>query len=155
DKARLVRRIAHEPLPPPRRLDPRIPRDLETVILKATAKDPAARYADAAALADDLRCFLQHRPVRARRAGWAERPRRGCRRPPALAATRALAAAALLALAAAVLGQIGAWNALDEMTHEQRRAEERLALLRQTARASQLQAARLGRDRGLLLCKQG
>ena len=52
---------------PPRILDPTIPRDLETIVLKAIAREPGHRYATAEALAEDLRCFLDDRPIRARR----------------------------------------------------------------------------------------
>ncbi|HXY35994.1 MAG TPA: serine/threonine-protein kinase [Planctomycetaceae bacterium] len=58
-------------LPPARGVNPKIPRDLEAIILKAAAKDPAARYDSAASLRDDLLRFLAARPVRARgAAGW-------------------------------------------------------------------------------------
>ena len=62
------------------RLDPRIPRDLETIVLKAIAKEPARRYPTAEELAEDLRRFLEDRPIRARRASSAERLLRWCRR---------------------------------------------------------------------------
>ena len=53
---------------------PGVPRDLETIVHKAIEKDPADRYATAAELADDLRRFLDDRPIVARRVGSAERP---------------------------------------------------------------------------------
>jgi serine/threonine protein kinase len=56
----------------PRRYDARVPRDLEKIILKAMARDPAERYASSAALAEDLRLFLADPPVRARRASPVE-----------------------------------------------------------------------------------
>ena len=61
--ALLERVRTNEPLHPSR-CDPHIPRDLETVILKAMAKDPAERYATAEALVEELRCFLADRPIR-------------------------------------------------------------------------------------------
>jgi hypothetical protein len=67
DRSRLLRRIAEEEPRPPRRLDRRIPRDLETVVLKAMAKDPARRYQSAGELAADLGRFLEGVPVLARR----------------------------------------------------------------------------------------
>jgi serine/threonine protein kinase/tetratricopeptide (TPR) repeat protein len=75
---------SREPLPP-RKLIPALPRDLETIILKAMAKEPKRRYT-AAGLAEDLQRFLDHRPLRARRAGPVERFARWSRRNPAIAA---------------------------------------------------------------------
>lgn len=68
----------------PRRIDPRIPRDLETVVLKALHKRPADRYESAAELADDLERFLKLEPVRARRISPAGQVWRFTRRRPAV-----------------------------------------------------------------------
>jgi tetratricopeptide (TPR) repeat protein len=84
---------------PVRRLQPQVPRDLETVCLKCLEKEPGRRYATAAALADDLRRFLDGRPVRARPAGAAARLLRWARRRPALAALVAVSLTAAAALA--------------------------------------------------------
>jgi tRNA A-37 threonylcarbamoyl transferase component Bud32 len=67
---------------PPRRLKEDIPRDLETVCLKAMAKSPAGRYQHASALAEDLRRFLTGEPILARREGYAKHFARWCRRYP-------------------------------------------------------------------------
>src|SRR5262249_9545311 len=75
---------------PPRRLQPRLPRDLETICLKALAKEPARRYPTALALADDLHCFLDGQPIRARPVGLFGRGIKWARRRPALAAALAL-----------------------------------------------------------------
>ncbi len=72
---------AQEPVPV-RQLQPGVPADLATVCLKCLEKDPARRYASAGELADDLRRFLEYRPIRARRASAAERVRRWVRRNP-------------------------------------------------------------------------
>jgi serine/threonine protein kinase len=101
NRARLIERLLHEPPTPPRRIDPGIPRDLETVVLKCLARDPAERYAGAEALAEDLRRFLGDRPIKARRTPWYERTWRWCRRNPAVASLLA-AVAVLLATVAAV-----------------------------------------------------
>ena len=73
DRVRLLQQIAAAAFVPPRRLDPTIPPDLETIILKATESDPARRYQAATGLAEDLRRFLDGRPIDARRGGTARR----------------------------------------------------------------------------------
>jgi serine/threonine protein kinase len=100
----LIHLITHEGPIPPRRFEPAIPPDLETVVLKAAARDPAHRYPSAADLADDLRRFLDDRPIRARRTGPVALAWRWCRRNPALAS--ATAAAFLLLLAASVVSVV-------------------------------------------------
>jgi serine/threonine protein kinase/tetratricopeptide (TPR) repeat protein len=90
----LDRILNDEPLPP-RRLNDRVPRDLETICLKAMAKEPHRRYATATDFAADLGRFLAGEPIRARPAGKVERFDRWCRRNPRVAG---LSAALLLVL---------------------------------------------------------
>jgi tetratricopeptide (TPR) repeat protein len=117
----------HEPVPPAR-LNPRVPRDLETVCLKCLHKDPARRYGTAAELADDLGRFLEDRPVHARRATTAERAWRWCRRNPWLATTSGLTAAALL-LGAAVAAGFGLYaNAQAELARKNEKEAKEAAL---------------------------
>src|SRR5262249_23036502 len=90
--------ISDEPVPPVR-LNPRTPRDLQTICLKCLQKSPARRYATAAALADDLVRFWRGEPIAARRAGVAERVVKWVRRRPTLAtfvATTGVVSMALL-----------------------------------------------------------
>jgi serine/threonine protein kinase len=85
DRATLIAEIAHAEPPRPRTLDRRIPRDLETIVMKAIAKDPARRYQTADEMAEDLGRFLENRPIKARRSSNTERLWRWCRRNPAVA----------------------------------------------------------------------
>jgi len=95
----LMDRVLHEEPARLKKLAPNVPRDLETIVAKASARDPAARYATAAALAEDLNRFVEDRPIRARRVSAAERLGRWCRRNPWLAGSIGVAAAALVAVA--------------------------------------------------------
>lgn len=76
----VIRQVQSEPPPAPRKLSPSVHRDLETICLKAMAKEPAARYADAAALAEDLQRFCAGEAILARREGVVGRSRRALRR---------------------------------------------------------------------------
>ena len=78
----LLVQVLHDEPRPPRQLNDKIPRDLETICLKAMAKLPARRYARAQDLADDLRRWLDREPILARPIGPAERLWRWCRRNP-------------------------------------------------------------------------
>src|SRR5262249_13110757 len=86
----LLHQVLHDEPKPPRRLNDRIPRDLETICLKAMAKEPARRYATARALAEDLGRFLGGEPVSVRAAGVVERVAKWARRKPTLAAAYTL-----------------------------------------------------------------
>ena len=112
-----------EPVPP-RRLNPAIPRDLETICLKCLRKDPMRRYESAEALAADLRRCLDGRPIMARPASIAEKAWRACRRRPAVAA---LAFALMFTLSAGFLGMFRLWrhaeSALARAESERVRAE--------------------------------
>jgi serine/threonine protein kinase/WD40 repeat protein len=99
DRGRLIRWITHHEPPAPRRIDRRIPRDLETIVLKAIAKEPEKRYQTAEELAEDLRRFLADRPIWARRTSWREHAWRWVRRNPGWAATLAAVFGLLLVMA--------------------------------------------------------
>ena len=86
DRLKLIEQIKTEEPARPRSLDPRIPRDLETIVLKAIDKDPKDRYPSADAMAEDLRRFLADEPIRARRVGPLERAWIWAKRRPAAAA---------------------------------------------------------------------
>ena len=99
DRLRLIEQVTHDEPIRPRRLDPRIPRDLETIVLKATDKDPGRRYSDAGLMAEDLRRFLADRPIAACRASPQEQAWRWCRRNPIVATLTTTIAGLLLAVA--------------------------------------------------------
>ncbi len=79
-----------------RAVDPSIPRDLETICARALEKDIADRYPGAQEMAADLRAFLRHEPIRARRIGWLGRFVRFARRRPAVVSSTSLAALILI-----------------------------------------------------------
>jgi predicted Ser/Thr protein kinase/tetratricopeptide (TPR) repeat protein len=116
DPSRLIQRICEGQAPPPRSLNPSIPADLETIVLKAIAREPEHRYATAGAVAEDLKRFLDDRPILARRASVFEQAVRWCRRNRAVAALAATAAASLLA--AAVIGWVGYVTTTNALSRE-------------------------------------
>ena len=86
DRLRLIDRIKNQEPARPRSLEPRIPRDLETIVLKAIQKEAQRRYQSTDELAEDLRRFLADEPIQARRTSGLARLRLWGRRNPALAA---------------------------------------------------------------------
>jgi tRNA A-37 threonylcarbamoyl transferase component Bud32/tetratricopeptide (TPR) repeat protein len=100
----LLHQVLHDEPRSPRRLNDRIPRDLETICLKAMAKEPARRYATAGELADDLRRLLRGEPIRARPVGRWGHAVRWAKRNPGLASLGAITAILLLALAVGATG---------------------------------------------------
>jgi serine/threonine protein kinase/WD40 repeat protein len=96
----LIRQITGREAPSPRQFDRRVPKDLETIVLKAMAKRPSDRYATASEMAEDLGRFLATEPVKARRISPAGRFWRFTRRHPATTAVTAVATAVVLTVAA-------------------------------------------------------
>jgi eukaryotic-like serine/threonine-protein kinase len=108
--------LADEPIPPSR-FNAQLPRDLETICLKCLSKFPERRYLSAAAMAADLRRFLNSEPIAARPAGRIERTLKWTRRHPAL--TTALSAAAILLIG----GTVGLIR-VESLQNERRQAVE-------------------------------
>ena len=78
----LIRQIENDAPVPPRQHDRHIPRDLETIVLKALAKDPNDRFATAEEMAEELRLFLENRPIRSRPIPFYQQFWRWCQRNP-------------------------------------------------------------------------
>jgi serine/threonine protein kinase len=114
DRNKLIKQVMHDEPVRPRKLNPQVPRDLETVVLKAIARDPAHRYQTPAEMADDLKRFVEDRPVKARRISGAERLWRWCRRNKLMTA---MAAAVVLALVAGTT--VSTWKYLDAKQQRQ------------------------------------
>jgi serine/threonine protein kinase/WD40 repeat protein len=147
DRLRLMDQIARGAPARLREVNPGVPRDLETIICKAMACDPAERYPTAGELADDLERFLADRTIRARRAGLWEIGVRWAKRRPAVAGL--VAAVAVLLVLTAVGGWWAAGRLRDqvqtvskaEMEKTERLWEARLAQAR-AGRASRLPGQR-------------
>jgi tetratricopeptide (TPR) repeat protein len=135
----LLQVIAAEPVPPSR-LQPKVPRDLDTVCLKALEKDPRRRYARAQDLADDLWRVLKGEPIRARPVPAWERALKWARRRPAAAALLVVSGLAVLGLLLLSLGYDARLQAQrDEADRQRLRAlqeKEQVELLRRQAEAN-------------------
>jgi serine/threonine-protein kinase len=133
-----VRQVVDAEPVSPRLLQPKTPRDLETICLKCLAKPPQRRYATAEALADDLARFLRDEPITARPAGTLERLGRWCRRNPKVAAL-------LTALAVVLAVGSTAVTALWLLAEDRREAAEQS--LTRAARQQQRAEAHLRKAR--------
>jgi WD40 repeat protein/serine/threonine protein kinase len=153
---------SQEPVPP-RRLQPQLQRDLETVCLKCLHKEPKKRYTSALELAEDLRRFQASEPVRARPTPAWERAGKWARRRPAVAALAGL----VVAVTALGFGLVtwqwqraeGEWyRAEKQKAHaqdESQRADRERRQAQSERRDAELYSARLLMERGLALGEQG
>jgi len=141
---------------PPRRLNPRIPRDLETICLKCLEKEPGRRYPTAELLADDLSRWVAGLPITARRVSLVEKGWRSCRHRPALTA---LAAALILAVSVNIFAFSLLWKRsaanftvsnemLDDLLEPCALGQDGLPMALTVDRLETLRRA--GQDRGLI-----
>ena len=146
----ILRQVQHDDPVRPRLLNPKLPRDLETICLKCLEKEPRRRYASSQQLADELGRFLRGEPILARPIGRVARALRWCRRKPAAAVLIAVSGTALCCLVATLL--ISNWLvrgalsdrtiALEALTKEEARTRGALVHVQQEERKTKGALAR-------------
>ncbi len=119
DHQELLRQIALDEPIPPSRLNPAVPRDLETIVLKAMAKDPSSRYATAQELSEDLKRFLNDDSIMGRRPGPVERTVRWARRRWELVTT-----AAAIVMLSLIIGSAVTWRYAQETRRQAHATDE-------------------------------
>jgi tetratricopeptide (TPR) repeat protein len=149
DRQELLRTIAQDEPVPPRRHNPAIPRELETILLKAMGKEPETRYGTGQDLADDLRRFLEDKPIKARRPTPLEQVTKLVRRHPSavIAAVITLTTTALVLAIAIVLiarEQVATREALKRARVERENASRHAA-------SAQTQSQRAGYRFGVII----
>jgi len=163
DRLKLIEQIKTEEPPRPRAVDARIPRDLETIVLKAIDKDPKARYQSAEAMGDDLGRFLADEPIRARQISAAERYWRWARRNPVIAVLGGVLTAVLFAM---TVGSMMAATYFQRLAASESRANQQLQVTQTVADDARRQAleerdhsrrqsAGLALDKGIALAETG
>lgn len=130
DQSRLIHRITQGPPPSsPSSSGLSVPRDLETILLKAINSDAGQRYSSAQEMADDLRCFLEDRPIQARRVSSVERLARWSRRNKGVAGLTGSTLLLLVMVAAvASIGYMRTKNALEREGIQRSKAEATASL---------------------------
>jgi WD40 repeat protein/predicted Ser/Thr protein kinase len=145
----VIRQVQLEEPATPSQLGRTVPRDAETICMKCLRKEPHRRYPSAAALADDLRRFLNGEPITARRVGTVERWWSWSRRNPVVAS---------LVTTVVVLFLLGfvlvSWQAV-RASREWERAEQREKQTAQAQRLAQHESARAALDLSIALCEKG
>jgi hypothetical protein len=136
DRQALLQQILHDEPRPPRALRKSVPVELETIVLKCLEKEADRRYATARELADDLRRFLAHEPIRARRATAAQRLRKWARRHPSVVWAAAVLCALTVAGSLVSAELLRREQANTQIAYEKERqrsheAEERFLLARE------------------------
>lgn len=151
--AEVIRKAASGVSVAPRKFNEHIPRDLETIILKSLAHSPQARYASAAELRNDLRCFLDDLPISARRSSPVERLVRWSRREPALASLTLATFASLFAVViVSATAYLRTRSALDDAERSQQSTT--LALAERTEALDAAEQQRLRAEANLTVAIQ-
>ena len=127
----LLRAVTSDEPPRPRRLQPRLPRDLEAITLHCLEKEPSRRYPSALALAEDLQRFRERKQVLARPVGAVGRLVRACRRRPLVGALCVLLVFSLIGGLSGVT-----WKWLEANAHARQAEDEKQAAIYQAYRAS-------------------
>jgi serine/threonine protein kinase/predicted Zn-dependent protease len=145
DRNKLVKQVMHDEPVRPRKLNPGVPRDLETVVLKAIARDPEQRYASAQDLAADLQRFTDDEPIQARRQTQLERYWRWARHNPGIAVLGAALTAVLVVATVVSLLAAGHFNRL-RWNEAQAAQSERDARDREAKERAEAEQARKAAD---------
>jgi serine/threonine-protein kinase len=144
--AETIRRIQTEDPVPPRRLNPKVPCDLEVLCLTCLEKDPRRRYRSAGDLADDLGRWLEGHPISARPVPLVEKGWRWCRRRPGVAA---LLATLAMTLSAGFLVIFGLWREAEAARRRAEAAQRRAEADYEVGRAALVEILDLG-ERSLM-----
>jgi serine/threonine protein kinase/WD40 repeat protein/tetratricopeptide (TPR) repeat protein len=145
DQIRLMEQIREQRPVSPRSLDRNIPRDLETIVLKALAKEPADRFSSAGEFAAELRAVVEGRPIKSRPVSGVERFWRWCKREPWLAGANIAAAMLLTALAVGATVAAAIFHRQAEALRIERSRSDLAAL---DAKTAQARAVRFSRRQG-------
>jgi WD40 repeat protein len=113
NREEVLRQLAFEEPRPPRRRNRAVPAELETIVLKAMAKNPEERYGTARELADDLRRFVEDKPIRAKKPSLRQRAARWARRHKTV--VRAAFVVLALAVVALAVSTVFIWRAKEEL----------------------------------------
>lgn len=152
-RRRLADQVVRGEIRPLRKIDPEIPRDLETIVHKAIRRDPEARYQSAGEFTADLRRFLNGEPIHARRVTLTERVWRWCRRNPVVTWSVVGSVAAILVTLSAAVAIISRDRSnLEQLASENGRLlEEELRNNQQLREANRLEqeATRLAKRRAI------